>query len=98
MLLVTAKLLNINVPIFLKMAVDALTDAVAASAAAGAAATGAAAGAPTVMVCGMALGPMALLLGWGAARGGMAFCNEMRNIVFAKASGGSANPDRWVGT
>ncbi|GLC37293.1 hypothetical protein PLESTB_001139600 [Pleodorina starrii] len=108
LLLVVAKLLNINVPIFLKLAVDALTGSVAASAASSAAAAAAAGGgagavgavgataagaaaaaAPTVMVYGMALGPIALLLGWGAARGGMAFCNEMRNIVFAKVSQGT---------
>ncbi|EFJ44286.1 hypothetical protein VOLCADRAFT_95421, partial [Volvox carteri f. nagariensis] len=77
-LLVAAKLLNINVPIFLKLAVDALTAAVAGTAA------------PAAMtVYGMALGPIALLLGWGAARGGMAFCNELRNIVFAKVSQGT---------
>lgn len=73
-LLVIAKLLNINVPIALKLAVDSLSASVAAGGAAPAA----------VAVYGMSLGPIALLLGWGAARGGMAFCNEMRNIVFAK--------------
>ncbi|GIL71461.1 hypothetical protein Vretifemale_2014 [Volvox reticuliferus] len=91
-LLVAAKLLNINVPILLKLAVDALTSAVAASAAipgAGVSTAAAAATAPTVMAYGMALGPITLLLGWGAARGGMALCNEMRNIVFAKVSQGT---------
>ena len=32
------------------------------------------------------LGPTALLLGYGAARAGSAFCGEMRNVVFAKVS------------
>ncbi|KAG2428694.1 hypothetical protein HXX76_011399 [Chlamydomonas incerta] len=82
-LLVTAKLLNINVPIALKLAVDALSASAAAGAAAGAAAPAA------VVVYGMSLGPIALLLGWGAARGGMAFCNELRNIVFAKVAQGT---------
>ncbi|GIL46029.1 hypothetical protein Vafri_3125 [Volvox africanus] len=91
-LLVAAKLLNINVPILLKLAVDALTSAVAASAAVPAAAVGATAAAatvPTVVAYGMALGPITLLLGWGAARSGMALFNEMRNIVFAKVSQGT---------
>ncbi|KAG2449672.1 hypothetical protein HYH02_005201 [Chlamydomonas schloesseri] len=79
-LLVTAKLLNINVPIALKLAVDALSASVAAGGGAAPAA---------VAVYGMSLGPIALLLGWGAARGGMAFCNEMRNIVFAKVAQGT---------
>ncbi|PNW70625.1 hypothetical protein CHLRE_17g727650v5 [Chlamydomonas reinhardtii] len=78
-LLVIAKLLNINVPIALKLAVDSLSASVAAGGAAPAA----------VAVYGMSLGPIALLLGWGAARGGMAFCNEMRNIVFAKVAQGT---------
>ncbi len=81
-LLVVAKLLNINVPIALKLAVDALTASTAAAAAAAGAAPA------TVAVWGVALGPLALLLGWGAARGGMALCNELRNIVFAKVGAG----------
>lgn len=82
-LLVVAKLLNINVPIALKLAIDALTASTAATAAAAGAAPA------TVAVWGVALGPLALLLGWGAARGGMALCNELRNIVFAKVAQGT---------
>jgi hypothetical protein len=32
------------------------------------------------------LTPVALLLGYGIARAGAAFCGEMRNVVFAKVS------------
>ncbi|KAG2490479.1 hypothetical protein HYH03_011108 [Edaphochlamys debaryana] len=81
-LLVAAKLLNINVPIFMKLAVDSMAAAGVGGAAAGTAGT-------TALVYGMTLGPMALLLGWGAARGGMALCNELRNIVFAKVAQGT---------
>ncbi|GFR45594.1 hypothetical protein Agub_g6989, partial [Astrephomene gubernaculifera] len=103
-LLVVAKILNINVPIALKLAVDALTAeaavtaAATAAAAAGAGAGGtaaaaaagtAAAGTTGLVLYGMTLGPIALLLGWGGARMGMAFCNEMRNVVFAKVAQGT---------
>lgn len=34
----------------------------------------------------LALTPPALIVGYGVARAGAAFCNEARNAVFAKAS------------
>jgi ABC transporter ATM len=61
------------VPFFFKHAVDALSIDPT--------------GATTAPYLGMVhLAPTALLLGYGAARAGAAFCGEMRNVVFAKVS------------
>lgn len=61
----------LQVPFFFKHAVDALSlDPT---------------GATTSPYMGMLhMAPVALVLGYGAARAGGAFCGEMRNIVFAK--------------
>lgn len=80
-LLIAAKLLNITVPILMKLAIDSLTIAPSVHAA------GTAAAAATSSA--MQYGPIALLLGYGAARAGTAFCSEMRNVVFAKVAQGT---------
>lgn len=72
-LLVSSKLLTVQVPFFFKHAVDALAlDPTGAT--------------PSAMWGVMQLSPVALLLGYGISRAGAAFCGEMRNIVFAKVS------------
>ncbi|WIA13719.1 hypothetical protein OEZ85_007271 [Tetradesmus obliquus] len=72
-LLVSAKLLTVQVPFFFKHAIDALNIDPT--------------GAATANYLGMLqLTPVALLLGYGIARAGAAFCGEMRNVVFAKVS------------
>lgn len=63
-------------PFMFKLAIDALNiDPTAASAV------------PVVGV--VAMTPAALLLGYGIARSGAAFCGEMRNLVFAKVAQGA---------
>jgi hypothetical protein len=68
-----ATLLTLQVPFFFKHAIDALSiDAT---------------GAATANYLGvLQLTPVALMLGYGIARAGAAFCGEMRNVVFAKVS------------
>ncbi len=75
-LLVTAKLLNISVPLFFKAAVDAMTVPGAAGAVAGAVVGGGG--------LGWWAGPSAMIAAYGAAKAGTALCNEARNMVFAK--------------
>lgn len=75
-LLVAAKLANVSVPFFLKGAVDALM----------ADPTG---GGAIALAGSLALGPGALLLGYGLARSAQSVFNESRNIVFAKVAQGS---------
>ncbi|KAI8463500.1 MAG: half-size ABC transporter [Monoraphidium minutum] len=72
-LLVSSKLLTVQVPFFFKHAVDALAADPTGSA-------------PSALWGALHLGPTALLLGYGISRAGAAFCGEMRNIVFAKVS------------
>ncbi|GAB4819644.1 hypothetical protein N2152v2_006690 [Parachlorella kessleri] len=75
-LLVGAKLLNVQVPFIFKYTVDALT----------ADPTGLT---PASIGGVLALTPAALVMGYGVARAGSAFCNEMRNAVFAKVTQGA---------
>ena len=83
-LLVTAKLLNVQVPYFYKFAVDSLAHG-GAEAAAGA--TAASVG--LFAVAGWS--PAALLVAYGTVRAGSALCNELRNAVFAKVGLGDPN-------
>lgn len=80
-LLVAAKGLNVSIPLILKAAVDSM--AVVSSSSAGAALT--LATSPT----GLLLGPMELIVAYGAARGGTCLLNEVRNVVFSKVSQGA---------
>ncbi len=82
-LLVLSKFLNVGTPFMFKYAVDALAVG----------ATGAATGASalTAMAGPVVLGwtPAAMLVGYGAARAGASFCNELRNATFAKVAQGA---------
>jgi hypothetical protein len=63
----------LQVPFFFKHAIDALSIDPT--------------GAATANYLGvLQLTPVALMLGYGIARAGAAFCGEMRNVVFAKVS------------
>ena len=42
---------------------------------------------PAAMAGVLALTPAALVVGYGLARAGASFCNELRNAVFAKVGG-----------
>ncbi|KNC54424.1 ATP-binding cassette sub-family B member 7 [Thecamonas trahens ATCC 50062] len=82
--LLGGKVLNVQVPILFKTAVDRLSEmsaatSAAASAAVGDAAAAAAAAAPEMMVA----APMAVLLGYGAARTAAFGLSELRSAVFA---------------
>eukprot|EP00250_Pteridium_aquilinum_P006889 c16715_g1_i1 orf=215-2596(+) len=82
-LLVSAKVLNVQVPFMFKYAVDALSTSVDAAGAAAVAT-------PSSSMIAVAFGtPMAVLVGYGMARAGAAACNELRNAVFAKVSQGT---------
>lgn len=79
-LLVGGKVLNVQVPFLFKLAVDGLSSAVGASS--------------TTVVTTVSnstllafLGtPIAVLIGYGIARGGASACNELRNAVFSKVA------------
>lgn len=82
-LLISAKVLNVQVPFLFKYAVDALSASVGAVGATAAAATS-----NTLFT--VAFGSSgAVLVGYGIARAGAAACNELRNAVFAKVSQGT---------
>ena len=81
-LLVAAKGLNVSIPLILKAAVDSM--AVVSTSSAGAfTITSTAAGS------GLLLGPMGLIMAYGAARGGTCLLNETRNVIFSKVSQGA---------
>ncbi|GJP30179.1 hypothetical protein CLOM_g22947 [Closterium sp. NIES-68] len=86
-LLVSAKLLNIQVPFLFKHAIDSLSAAAGATGATAAAAAAAAASDPLFFA--LFTTPSAMLLGYGLARAGASACNELRNAVFANVAQGT---------
>jgi ATP-binding cassette, subfamily B (MDR/TAP), member 7 len=76
-LLVSAKLLNVQVPIILKQIVDSLNEPTSTS-------LELASNMPSE-----ALVPLGLLLAYGGARAGSSLCNELRNAVFASVGQGA---------
>ncbi len=86
MLLLASKVLNVSIPIILKSAIDSLADS--ASGSIGMGMVGAASGDAMVWAgSGLVLGPIGLVIAWGAARAGTAFLNELRSIIFSKVWG-----------
>ncbi|CAI5462804.1 unnamed protein product [Closterium sp. Yama58-4] len=86
-LLVSAKLLNIQVPFLFKHAIDSLSAAAGATGATAAAAAATAASDPLFFA--LFTTPSAMLLGYGLARAGASACNELRNAVFANVAQGT---------
>ncbi|KAL5714624.1 ABC transporter B member 25 [Ranunculus cassubicifolius] len=79
-LMVTGKVLNVQVPFLFKLAVDWLS-----------AATGTGSDLATFSTANSALlalfaSPVAVLVGYGIARAGSSACNELRNTVFSKVA------------
>jgi len=79
-LMVTGKLLNVQVPIVFKHAIDMLTEAAPVTAAAVSAE-------PTTAA--LLATPAAIMIGYGAIRLGASACNELRNAVFSKVTQGT---------
>ena len=82
-LLVAAKGLNVSIPLILKAAVDSM--AVVSTSSSGTAALALSSTSTT----GLLLGPMGLIVAYGAARGGTCLLNEVRNVIFSKVSQGA---------
>ncbi|XP_057848038.2 ABC transporter B family member 25, mitochondrial isoform X3 [Cryptomeria japonica] len=79
-LLVGAKVLNVQVPFLFKLAIDGLSVAVGASNPAVAAVVS------NSTVLALFGTPVAVLIGYGIARGGASACNELRNAIFSKVA------------
>ncbi|KAF3331870.1 ABC transporter B family member 25 [Carex littledalei] len=82
-LLVGAKVINVQVPIIFKLAVDWL------SAITGSETALASFNEANSAVLALFVSPAAVLIGYGIARSGAAACNELRNAVFAKVALGA---------
>lgn len=79
-LLVTAKVLNVQVPFLFKLAVDWLAVAT------GTGSDLATFSASNATLLAIFVSPVAVLIGFGIARTGASACNELRNAVFSKVA------------
>lgn len=79
-LLVGGKVLNVQVPFLFKLAVDGLSSTVGASS------TTVASTVSNSTLLALFGTPVAVLIGYGIARGGASACTELRNAVFSKVA------------